>query len=179
MIELYMVLGRSSCTNNADASDGDILKSKFYFGRYDTALHWSEEILVRPRKDCTNLFRTASYMYYTPIITKGLTFCSTFFRRQKIDNIYVYSFLVSPLIYHSFQVLLSPLQMDRFLFLTHWFCLMVFAFEIGLTAGAIGQQGMLTPPRQLIPPPVFLGVRVSPFVYLTCNSYLNFETDYS
>jgi hypothetical protein len=49
----------------------------------------------------------------------------------------------------------------------------------GLTAGATGGQGMLTPPRHLIPPPIFPGVRVSPFVYLTCNSYLNFETDYS
>jgi hypothetical protein len=48
-----------------------------------------------------------------------------------------------------------------------------------LTAGATGRQGMLTPPRHLIPPPVFPGVRVSPFIYLTCNSYLNFETDYS
>jgi hypothetical protein len=46
-------------------------------------------------------------------------------------------------------------------------------------AGVTGRQGMLTPPRHLIPPPVFLGVRVSPFLYLTCNSYLNFETDYS
>jgi hypothetical protein len=49
----------------------------------------------------------------------------------------------------------------------------------GPHGGATGQQGMLTPPRHLIPPPVFPGVRVSPFVYLTCNSYLNFETDYS
>ena len=30
---------------------------------------------------------------------------------------------------------------------------MVFAFEIGLTAGATGQHGVLTPPRHLIPPP--------------------------
>jgi hypothetical protein len=40
--------------------------------------------------------------------------------------------------------------------------------------GVTGRQGMLTPPRHLIPPPVFPGVRVSPFVYMTCNSYLNF-----
>jgi hypothetical protein len=46
-------------------------------------------------------------------------------------------------------------------------------------AGVTGRQGMLTPPRHLIPPPVFPGVRVSPFVYLTFNSYLNFETEYS
>jgi hypothetical protein len=39
-------------------------------------------------------------------------------------------------------------------------------------AGATDRQGMLTPPRHLIPPPVFPWVRVSPFVYLTCNSYL-------
>jgi hypothetical protein len=32
--------------------------------------------------------------------------------------------------------------------------------------------------RHLITPTVFLGVRVSLFVYLTCKSYLNFETDY-
>jgi hypothetical protein len=46
-------------------------------------------------------------------------------------------------------------------------------------AGATGRQGMPTPPRHLISPPVFPWVRVSPFVYLTCNSYLNFEIDYS
>jgi hypothetical protein len=56
---------------------------------------------------------------------------------------------------------------------------MVFAIEMGFTVGATGQQGMLTPPRHLIPPPVFPGVRVCPFVYLTCNFYLNFKTDYS
>ena len=43
------------------------------------------------------------------------------------------------------------------------------AFGMGLTADATGQQGMLTPPRHLIPPPVCPGVRVSPFIYLTCN----------
>jgi hypothetical protein len=62
---------------------------------------------------------------------------------------------------------------------THWFWLLNFAIEMGLTAGATGRQGILTPPRHLIPPPVFPGVRVSSFVYLTCNSYLSFETDYS
>jgi hypothetical protein len=36
---------------------------------------------------------------------------------------------------------------------------------MGHTAGATGQQRMLTPPRNLIPPPVFPGLRVSPFVY--------------
>jgi hypothetical protein len=50
---------------------------------------------------------------------------------------------------------------------------------MGHTVGATGQQGMLTPPRHLIPPPVYPGVRVNPFAYLTFNSYLNFETDYS
>jgi hypothetical protein len=38
---------------------------------------------------------------------------------------------------------------------------------------------MLTPHRHLILPLIFPGIRVSPFVYLTCNSDLNFETDYS
>jgi hypothetical protein len=61
------------------------------------------------------------------------------------------------------------------LILTNGFC----AFEIGLTAGATGQKGMFTPPRHLIPPPVYLGVRVSLFISLTCNSYLFFETDHS
>jgi hypothetical protein len=51
-----------------------------------------------------------------------------------------------------------------------------FWFEKRYTAGATGQQGMLTP-RHLIPPPVYPGVRVSPFIFLTCNSYLCFETD--
>jgi hypothetical protein len=37
----------------------------------------------------------------------------------------------------------------------------------------------ITPPRYLIPPPVFPLVYVNTFVYLTCISYLNFETDYS
>jgi hypothetical protein len=37
----------------------------------------------------------------------------------------------------------------------------------------------LTPFRHLIPHPAGQGVRVSPFIYLTCNSYLWFETDYS
>jgi hypothetical protein len=45
--------------------------------------------------------------------------------------------------------------------------------------GVTGRLGMLTPPRHLIPPPAVPGVRVNPFIYLTCNSFLNFETDYS
>jgi hypothetical protein len=47
------------------------------------------------------------------------------------------------------------------------------------TAGATGQQGMLTLPRHLIPPPVYPGVRVRPYTSLTCNSCLCFETDHS
>jgi hypothetical protein len=39
-------------------------------------------------------------------------------------------------------------------------------FEMGLTAGATGQQGILTPPRHLIPPPVYPGVCVGPFIFL-------------
>jgi hypothetical protein len=73
---------------------------------------------------------------------------------------------------------------------THWFLLWIvpfaccwhtdlatdFLFEIGLTADVTGRQGVLTPPRHQIPPPVCLEVRVSPFIYLTCNSYLCYET---
>jgi hypothetical protein len=60
---------------------------------------------------------------------------------------------------------------------THWFWLMAFVFKMGLTVGATGQQGMLTPPRHLIPPLAGPRVRVSPFIYLICNSFLCFETD--
>jgi hypothetical protein len=35
--------------------------------------------------------------------------------------------------------------------------------EIGLTAGVIDQQGMLTPPWHLIPPLIYSEVRVRPF----------------
>jgi hypothetical protein len=35
--------------------------------------------------------------------------------------------------------------------------------------------GMLTHPRHLIPPLVYPWIRVSPFISLTCNSYLYFE----
>jgi hypothetical protein len=68
--------------------------------------------------------------------------------------------------------------------LLHTVCYVVFpittdfAFEMGLTAGVTGGQGVLTPPRHLIPLPVCPGVCVSPFIYLTCNSYLCFETDH-
>jgi hypothetical protein len=69
----------------------------------------------------------------------------------------------------------------------HRICLSLTAFTSALNgllndhldSGVTGQQMMLTPPRHLIPPPVFPGVRVRPFVYLTGNSYMNFETDYS
>jgi hypothetical protein len=50
----------------------------------------------------------------------------------------------------------------------------------GLTAGATGRQGMLTPPRHLIPSPVFPGsVLAHLFIWFVIFSYLNFETDYS
>jgi hypothetical protein len=48
----------------------------------------------------------------------------------------------------------------------------------GLTAGVMDQQGMLTPPRHLIPSLVYPGIRISPFIYLTCNTYLFIETDH-
>jgi hypothetical protein len=45
---------------------------------------------------------------------------------------------------------------------------------MGLATGVTGHQGLLTPPRHPIPPP---DNRVSPFISLTCTSYLCFETD--
>jgi hypothetical protein len=47
-----------------------------------------------------------------------------------------------------------------------------------ITAGVTDQQGMLTPPRHLIPLPVYPGVLVRPFISLICNSYLCFEPDH-
>jgi hypothetical protein len=41
-------------------------------------------------------------------------------------------------------------------------------FEMGLTAGVTGRQGMLTP-RHLIPPPVCRGIHVCSFISLTTN----------
>jgi hypothetical protein len=35
--------------------------------------------------------------------------------------------------------------------------------EIGLTAGVSGRQGMLTPPRHLIPPLIYSEIHVHPF----------------
>jgi hypothetical protein len=43
---------------------------------------------------------------------------------------------------------------------------------MGLTASATGQKGKLTPSRHLITPPVFLGVRVIPFISLFVFSLL-------
>jgi hypothetical protein len=50
--------------------------------------------------------------------------------------------------------------------------LLIFAFEMGLTAGAAGRQGMLTPPRHLISPLVFPGVRVSLAIIVGYSIYL-------
>jgi hypothetical protein len=50
--------------------------------------------------------------------------------------------------------------------------------ETGLMVGMTGQKGMLTPPRHLVPSPVYLGN--SPiFFSLTCNSYMCFQTYHS
>jgi hypothetical protein len=62
-------------------------------------------------------------------------------------------------------------QADTLLILLHVFR------PIRLAAGATGQQGMFTPHWHLIPPLAGPGVGVSPFIYLTCNSYLRFEID--
>jgi hypothetical protein len=42
--------------------------------------------------------------------------------------------------------------------------ILIFAFEMGLTAGVTGRKGMLTPPRHLMPPLVFPEVRVCPIL---------------
>jgi hypothetical protein len=52
-------------------------------------------------------------------------------------------------------------------------------YGTGLTADVTFGQGILTPPRQLIPILLYPGVGVSPFISLICNSYLCFETDHS
>jgi hypothetical protein len=44
--------------------------------------------------------------------------------------------------------------------------------------GVTSRQGMLTP-SPLIPAPVYPQVRVSPFISLTCNSFLCLDTDHS
>jgi hypothetical protein len=40
-------------------------------------------------------------------------------------------------------------------------------------------QEFFTPPRHLIPPPVYPGVHVGPFISLICIFYLYFETDHT
>jgi hypothetical protein len=45
--------------------------------------------------------------------------------------------------------------------------------ELGLTAGVTGRQGMLTPPRHLIPPLMFPWVRVSLIWSVGCSIYLH------
>jgi hypothetical protein len=57
------------------------------------------------------------------------------------------------------------------LFLTQWRRITSHS-ESGYWAGVTGRQGMLAPPRHLIPPPVFPVVCSSPMISLTCNSYL-------
>jgi hypothetical protein len=76
---------------------------------------------------------------------------------------------------HWFDALILTASSSVSLIETLWFWLMVFTFEIGPTAGATGQQGMFTPLRHLIPPPVYPMVRFSPFISLvipTCVSRL-------
>jgi hypothetical protein len=43
---------------------------------------------------------------------------------------------------------------------------MAFVFEMGLIAGATGQQGIFTPLRHLIPPFIYSEVHVHPFSHL-------------
>jgi hypothetical protein len=58
------------------------------------------------------------------------------------------------------------------------FLLLIFAFEMGLIAGVIGQQGMLTLSRHRIPLSLVARFDVCPFNSLTCKSYLSFETNH-
>jgi hypothetical protein len=51
-------------------------------------------------------------------------------------------------------------------------------FTMGLTAGVTGRQEMLTPPRHLIPPLVFPGVRVSLIFYSECFLLSDLDTDF-
>jgi hypothetical protein len=51
--------------------------------------------------------------------------------------------------------------------------------EMGPTVGVTDRQGVLIPRRHLIPTPVCLGVRIIPFISLTCNSYLCLDPDHS
>jgi hypothetical protein len=50
--------------------------------------------------------------------------------------------------------------------------------DTGLTAGVTGQQGMFALSMHLIPLPLCPGVRVLPFISLTCNAYFCFEIDH-
>jgi hypothetical protein len=140
-------------------------------------------------------------LYYTFYTARKLNTCTCTFRTLKGHKYDFNPFLdiifnLCVIIYHVYYgisnvwtkfwvtremhwTLILTAACSVYLTWTHWFWLLNFAIEMGHTAGATVQQGMLTPPRHLIPPPVFPGVRFGQFVYLTCNSYLNFETDYS
>jgi hypothetical protein len=67
---------------------------------------------------------------------------------------------------------------DCGLFLLPGLNTLIFAFEMGLTAGVNGRQWMLTPPGHLILPLICPEVRVYPFISQTCISYLCLETDH-
>jgi hypothetical protein len=58
---------------------------------------------------------------------------------------------------------------------THWFSLLIFAFDMGLMAGVTSRQGMLTHPRHLIPPLIYSEVRVciSVCVFQPLKKFLN------
>jgi hypothetical protein len=92
------------------------------------------------------------------------------------DLIYNYILSLSPMLSDIFHTN-SLTVLDTLTLTEDNSALMI--MELGLMAGVIDQQGMLTPPRHLIPPLLYPGVRVSPFISLICISYLYFETDHS
>ena len=57
---------------------------------------------------------------------------------------------------------------------TNWFWLLIFEFEVGLTAGVTCQQRMRTPPRHLILPSHLSGIRVALHSILYLLRYLIF-----
>jgi hypothetical protein len=72
-------------------------------------------------------------------------------------------------------IIIFPKLLDESDVQLHW----IHDHGTGIIAGVIDQKGILTPPRYLIPPPVYLDVRVTPFISLINMSYMYFETDHS
>jgi hypothetical protein len=119
-------------------------------------------------------FETCSYvcLFVCLFVCCWVFFCF-FFYLENIQCILIWTADYFP----RLDALILTTCCSVYLTWTHWFGLSIFAFEMRLTAGATGQHGMLDLPRHLIPTLVYLclGVRVSPFIYLTCNPYYMFR----